>query len=103
VQQDFAKLDAACRGVALDVNAPRRGQIRGADLLLRRGPGEILPHRSEYQAHRRLFRHDIIGQVRRSGKCGQPPDGPWIYVDESDSLEPVIELIRQSSDAALAK
>jgi len=50
------------------------------------------------------FRSDIIDHVRRSGKWRpNRPDGPWIYVEQEDSLEPVLALIRQSSQAAIAK
>jgi len=103
VQQHFAKLDAACRGVAPDVDV--RDAARAEGRVYYCGASHVKFCRIDPNTRRIgvWFRNDIIDQVRRSGKWRpNRPDGPWIYVDETDSLEPVIALIRQSSEAALA-
>jgi hypothetical protein len=104
VQQDFAQLDAACRDAAPDVNAHDAARAEGRVYYC--GANQVKFCRIDPNTRRIgvWFRHDIIDQVRRSGKWRpNRPDGPWIYVDQEDSLEPVIALIRQSSKAALAK
>jgi hypothetical protein len=104
VQQYFAKLDAACRGTAADVSA--RDAARSEGRVYYCGSKQVKFCRIDPNTRRIgvWFRHDIIDQVRRSPKWRpNRPDGPWIYVDEGDSLDPVIALIRQSSEAALSK
>ena len=104
VQQDFAKLDAACRGVAPDVDV--RDAARAEGRIYYCGTQRVKFCRIDPNTQRIgvWFRSDIIDQVRRSGKWRpNRPDGPWIYVEQEDSLEPVVALIRQSSEAALAR
>jgi hypothetical protein len=103
VQQDFAKLDAACRNAAPDVSV--RDAARAEGRVYYCGARHVKFCRIDPNTKRIgvWFRSDIIDQVRRSGKWRpNRPDGPWIYVEQEDSLEPVVALIRQSSEAALA-
>ena len=104
VQQVFARLDAACRGVAPDVEV--RDAARSEGRIYYCGADQVKFCRIDPNTKRIgiWFRHDIIDQVRRSGKWRpNRPDGPWIYVEQEDSLEPVVALIRQSSEAARAR
>lgn len=104
VQQDFAKLDAACRDMAPEVEV--RDAARAEGRVYYCGAKHVKFCRIDPNTKRIgvWFRNDILDQVKRSEKWRwNRPDGPWIYVEEGELLDPVIALIRQSSEAALAK
>ena len=104
VQRGFAKLDAACRGVAPDVDV--RDAARAEGRVYYCGASHVKFCRIDPNTRRIgvWFRNDIIDQVRRSGKWRpNRPDGPWIYVEKEEFFDLVIALIRRSSEAALSK
>jgi hypothetical protein len=104
VQQDFARLDAACRDAAPDVAV--RDAARAEGRVYYCGAKHVKFCRIDPNTRRIgvWFRTDILGQVSRTEKWRRNrPDGPWIYVDKREPLDLAIALIRQSSKAALAK
>jgi hypothetical protein len=104
VQQDFAKLDAACRRVAPNVTV--RDAARSEGRVYYCGPRHVKFCRIDPNTRRIgvWFRNDIRDQVKRSRKWRpNRPDGPWIYVNEEDSLGAVVSLIHESSQAALSR
>jgi hypothetical protein len=104
VQQDFAALDAACRRVAPDVDAHDAARAEGRVYYC--GAKHVKFCRIDPNTRRIgvWFRNDILDQVKRSSKWRRNrPDGPWIYVEQQEALDLVIALIRESSEAALAK
>ena len=104
VQQDFAKLDSVCRSVDPDVVT--RDAARSEGRVYYCGPQHVKFCRIDPNTRRIgvWFRNDIRKQVMLSPRFRpNRPDGPWIYVYEEDALDPVVSLIRESSEAALSK
>jgi len=104
IQQDFAKLDDACREAAPDVAI--RDAARSEGRVYYCGPRRVKFCRIDPNTRRIgvWFRNDIRKRVWLwPGFRPNRPDGPWIYVNEEDSLDLVVALIRESSKAALSK
>lgn len=104
VQQDFAKLDVACRDAAPYVAVRDAAGAEGRVYYC--GAKHVKFCRIDPNTRRIgvWFRNGILQQVKRSHKWRwNRPDGPWIYVEEKEALDLIIALIRESSEAALAK
>jgi hypothetical protein len=104
VQQDFAKLDAACHEAAREVTV--RDAARSEGRVYYCGARHVKFCRIDPNTRRIgvWFRNDIRDRARLSPSFRpNRPDGPWIYVSEEEPLDLVVALIRESSEAALSK